>query len=48
MIQIRPKGKAEKIAWEILGEPTNISAKKTPKQRIIDARLLREETVRVR
>lgn len=48
MIQIRPQGKAQKIVWGILGEPANIAAKKTPKQRIIDARLLREETVRVR
>lgn len=48
MIQLRPKGKPEKIVWDILGEPANLAAKRTLKQRILNARLLREETVRVR
>ena len=31
--------KAEKIAWNILGKPANIAAKRTKKERILDNRL---------
>lgn len=47
-IMPRPKGKARKIAYDILGVPANIAAKPTKKQRILDRHLLYEETSRVR
>lgn len=44
----RPKGKAKKIAFSILGTPQAIAAKKTALQRKIDHRLLYDNTQRVR
>ncbi len=45
----RLKGKATKIAWAILGEPTALKQpQKTPKQRRDDKRMQVEETSRVR
>lgn len=44
----RPKGKAKKIAYHLLGKPANIAFKRNKKQRRINQRLLYEETERVR
>lgn len=48
MVMPRPRGKAKKIAYNILGVPANIAAKPTKKQKILDKRLLWEDTSRVR
>lgn len=45
----RPKGKAQKIAYKILGVPENLKKnKKKPKDSKTEQRLVFEETVRVR
>ena len=44
----RPKGKAKKIAYKILGTPPNIAYKRSKAERKINKRLLFEETIRVR
>lgn len=45
----RPKGKATKIAYDILGKPQNmINDKKTKKDKLVDKRLDFEDTYRVR
>ncbi len=45
----RPKGKARKIAYHILGVPANLRKQhKSPKDKKIDDRLVFEETQRVR
>jgi len=49
VIMPRPKGKAEKIAWAILGKPLAMQkGKRSPRKEQIDKRLVFEETVRVR
>lgn len=49
MIMPRPKGKAEKIAWAILGKPLAMQkSKKSLKRGQIEERLVFEETTRVR
>lgn len=45
---IRIKGKAERIAFKILGVPANLSSYKNKEQRRINKRLVFEETARVR
>lgn len=45
---IRPKGKAKKIAFKILGKPANMQEKPDKKKRKVNQRLLYEETQRVR
>lgn len=45
----RPKGKAEKIAWAILGKPLAMQkSKKSPRRAETEKRLVFEETTRVR
>ena len=44
----RMSGKAKKIAYTILGVPANIQFKRTKQQKLVNQRLLFEETVRVR
>lgn len=44
----RPKGKAMKIAYSILGKPLSANVKKDTHRREIDKRLIFEETTRVR
>lgn len=44
----RIKGEATKIAYNILGVPSNIKAKETPEQKKRNKRLLSEETQRAR
>lgn len=44
----RPKGKATKIFYDILGKPANMDTKKTPKESKTDKRLTFEDTARVR
>lgn len=44
----RPKGKATKIAYRVLGKPQNEDQKKSREQSDIDKRLVFEETQRVR
>ena len=44
----RPKGLARKIAYKILGKPANIAFKRNKMQSKINARLLYEDTYRVR
>jgi len=44
----REKGKATKIAFALLGKPENLAAKKTERQKYIDAQLLHQNTFRVR
>ena len=49
MIMPRPKGKAERIAWAILGKPLAMQkSKKSSKRADIEKRLVFEETTRVR
>lgn len=49
MIMPRPKGKAEKIAWDILGKPSAMQEpKKSRKKKQDEQRLVFEETTRVR
>ena len=45
---LRPKGKAKKIAYALLGVPANIAAKRNKRQQYINERLLYDETRRVR
>lgn len=48
-IMLRPKSKATKIAYKILGKPANLKPEKTSKvQQLIRKRLIFEETARVR
>lgn len=44
----RIKGKATSIAWKILGKPLAWNMKKTPRENKDNARLIFEETTRVR
>lgn len=44
----RIKGKAEKIAFAILGKPANLAAKKTERQREIDKILSYQNTTLIR
>lgn len=44
----RPKNKATKIAYAIMGVPANMKSKPTPTQIKIDHRLRFEETTRAR
>lgn len=48
MAMVRPKGKGQKIAFNILGKPANLAFKPSPKQKAIEKRLLFEETKRSR
>lgn len=48
MAMVRPKGKAQKIAFKILGVPANIAFKPNNKQKATEKRLLFEETKRSR
>lgn len=41
---IRPRGKAKKIAYKILGRPANMTSKETPKQKKVDRLLDIQET----
>ncbi len=45
---LRPKGKATKIAYAILGTPINMPATKKKKKGLLEERLVFEETSRVR
>lgn len=45
---LRPKGKATRIAFEVLGAPINETGKKTKKQKKINEQLVFQETARVR
>jgi hypothetical protein len=45
---IRIPGKAQKIAYKILGVPANIEFKRNANEKKIDKRLIFEESVRVR
>ena len=44
----RLKGKAQKVAFDLLGKPANLAAKKTAKQKEIDERLLYQYSFRAR
>ncbi len=44
----RPKGKATKIAYAILGKPAPIAFKRTKEQKRVNKILLFQETQRVR
>lgn len=44
----RPKGKAKKIAYMILGKPLNLVYDKRPWSQKIDERLIFEETTRAK
>ena len=44
----RPKTKATKIAYKLLGKPANIAFKRNKKQQELNERLIFEDTVRVR
>jgi hypothetical protein len=46
-VMIRPKGKAKKIAYDLLGKPANMD-KKSKRDQEIDRRLLFYETFKVR
>jgi len=45
---LRPKGKARRIAYKILGVPANLQSKRTPEEKKINRRLIYEETWRSR
>jgi len=45
---VRPKGRAKKIAYSLLGIPANMQFKRTRGERKINKRLVFEETSRVR
>lgn len=47
-MMVRPKGKALKIAYAILGKPECLAFKPTKKQKEIDRELLSNETTLVR
>ena len=40
----RPSGKAQKIAWSILGKPANLEVKLTPKKKRLRRRFIIQET----
>ncbi len=44
----RPKGKARKIAWSILGKPVNLEIKRTPKAKRLRRRFIVQETALAR
>lgn len=44
----RPKGKAKKIAYKLLGIPDNMKKQKKKRNDKIEQRLVFEETIRVR
>lgn len=44
----RIKGKAEKIAWNILGKPTIFTMKPTQHEKQVEKALMREQTQYVR
>ena len=39
MIMPRYDKKAEKVAWKVLGEPSNMAAKKTKREQDLDRKL---------
>lgn len=43
-IMVRPKGKARKIAYALLGKPANLAYKPSKEQQRINARLDADET----
>lgn len=45
---VRPLTKGTKIAFSILGVPSNIAAKETPKEKKIKERTTWEDTIRAR
>jgi hypothetical protein len=45
---LRPKGKATKIAWKVMGKPANLKDHKTPKDKYINDRLVFDETADVK
>lgn len=47
-VMVRPKSKATRIAYKVLGVPSNIAHKRTKREKYINRRLLFEETSRVR
>lgn len=47
-VMIRPDDKAKKIAFKILGKPANFTEKTTRKDNQVNARLVFEETTRMR
>lgn len=47
-IMIRPDGKAKKIAFAILGKPANLQDKRSSEQKLLDKKLLYQDTSRVR
>jgi hypothetical protein len=44
----RSRGKATKIAWEILGKPASYNVKRTQRESEMNKRLIFEATTRVR
>jgi hypothetical protein len=44
----RPNNRCKKIAWSILGTPSNIAEKKTAIEKKIDKKILYDNTQRVR
>lgn len=42
----RPKGKAKKIAWAVLGVPPNIAYKPKGKQKELEYRVMKQDTNR--
>ncbi len=47
-VMIRPRGKAKKIAFKLLGKPVNMTEKQTAESRKKNARLLYDDTMLVR
>jgi hypothetical protein len=48
MVMPRVNGKAKKIAFAILGTPSNIIDKRTTRQKMIDRKVMYDNTQRVR
>jgi hypothetical protein len=44
----RAKGKAQKIAFKILGKPANLSFKRSPQQEYVNELLISQESSRVK
>lgn len=44
----RPKGKARKIAWNILGKPVNLQVKRTKEEKRIRRLLINQEVAYAR
>jgi len=47
-VMIRPRNKAKKIAYKIMGVPINMQEKPTPREREVEARLTFDDTIKVR